>query len=71
MKAAFKTNQRLFEPTVLIFGLCNSLAMFQVMMDEIFGDMINEQIIIMYMDDIFIFTPDKPTLTKNTKKVLQ
>ena len=27
------------------------------MMDDIFGDMINECIIIVYMDDIFIFAP--------------
>lgn len=28
-KAAFKTNQGLFEPTVMFFGLCNSPATFQ------------------------------------------
>ena len=49
-KAAFKTNRGLFEPTVMFFGLCNSPATFQAMMDEIFGDMINECIIIVYMD---------------------
>ena len=69
-KAAFKTNRGLFEPTIMFFGLCNSPATFQAMMDEIFGDMINERILIVYMDDIFIFTPDKSTLTENTKKVL-
>ena len=37
-KAAFKTNRRLFEPTVMFFGLCNSLATFQAMMNEIFKD---------------------------------
>ena len=55
----------------MFFGLCNSPATFQAMMDKIFGDMINEHIIIVYMDNIFIFTPDKSTLTENTKKVLQ
>ena len=60
-KAAFKTNRGLFEPTVMFFGLCNSLATFQAMMDDIFGDIINEGIIIVYMDDIFIFAPDKVT----------
>ena len=39
-------------------------------MDDIFGDMINECIIIVNMDDIFIFAPDEITLTENTKKVL-
>ena len=70
-KAAFKTNRGLFEPTVMFFGLCNSPATFQAMMDDIFGDMISECIIIVYMDDIFLFAPDEITLTENTKKVLQ
>jgi hypothetical protein len=55
----------------MFFGLCNSPATFQAMMDEIFGDMINDCIIIVYMDDIFLFAPDKITLTSNTKRVLQ
>ena len=70
-KAAFKTNRGLFEPTVMFFGLCNSPATFQAMMDDIFGDLINDCIIIVYMDDIFIFVTDTPTLTKNTKEVLK
>jgi hypothetical protein len=69
-KAAFKRNRGLFEPTMMFFGLCNSPATFQAMMDDIFGDIFNECIIIVYMDDIFLFAPDEPTLTKNTKKVL-
>ena len=70
-KAAFKTNPGLFEPTVMFFGLCNSPATFQAMMDNIFGDLINDCIIIVYMDDIFIFAKDIPTLTENTKEVLK
>ena len=35
-KAAFKTSRGLFEPTVMFFGLCNSPATFQQMMDKIF-----------------------------------
>ena len=54
----------------MFFGLCNSPATFQAMMGDIFGDMISQCIIIVYMDDIFIFAPDEVTLTKNTKKVL-
>ena len=70
-KAAFKTNRGLFEPTIMFFGLCNSPATFQAMMDDIFGDMIGECIIIVYMDDILIFAPDKITLKETTKKVLK
>ena len=70
-KAAFKTNRGLFEPTVMFFGLCNSPTTFQAMMDDIIEDMISERIIIVYMDNIFIFAPDKAILTENTRKVLR
>ena len=33
-KVAFKTNKGLFKPTVMFFGMCNSLTMFQSMMDK-------------------------------------
>ena len=69
-KAAFKTNRGLFEPTVMFFGMCNSPVTFQEMMDDIFRDMINDCIVIIYMENIFLFAPDEKTLTENTKKVL-
>jgi RNase H-like domain found in reverse transcriptase/Reverse transcriptase (RNA-dependent DNA polymerase) len=34
-KAAFKTNKGLFKPTVMFFGMCNSPATFQAVMDDI------------------------------------
>jgi hypothetical protein len=55
----------------MFFGLCNSPATFQAMMDNIFAGMIDEGIIIVYMDDIFLFAPNEETLTRNTKRVLQ
>jgi hypothetical protein len=48
-KAAFHTNRGLFEPLVMYFGLTNSLATFQTMMNEIFQDLITEGIISMYL----------------------
>ena len=47
-KVAFKTNKGLFKPTVMFFGMCNSPATFQSMMDAIFSDMINESIVIIH-----------------------
>ena len=35
-KATFRTPQGLFEPTVMFFGLCNSPATFQSIIDKIF-----------------------------------
>jgi hypothetical protein len=55
-KAAFHTNRGLFEPLVMYFGLTNSLATFQTMMNEIFQDLITEGIVSIYLDDILIFT---------------
>ena len=57
-KAAFITNQGLFGPTVMFFGLMNSPATFQTMMKVIFAPEIAEGWLIVYMDDILITTQD-------------
>jgi Reverse transcriptase (RNA-dependent DNA polymerase) len=40
----------------MFFGMCNSLATFQAMMDKIFKKKIEEDLIIVYMDDILTFS---------------
>ena len=55
----------------MFFGMCNSPATFQSMMDATFKDLINEGIIIIYMDDLFLFAKDITSLEENTKWVLQ
>jgi Reverse transcriptase (RNA-dependent DNA polymerase) len=70
-KAAFKTNKGLFEPTVMFFRMCNSPATFQAMMDNIFMIMIDNQLVIVYMDDILIFADTKEELERITKLVLE
>jgi Reverse transcriptase (RNA-dependent DNA polymerase) len=70
-KAAFKTNQGLFEPTIMFFGMYNSPATFQAMMDPIFSDMIEGCMVIVYMDDILIFANNQEDLQKHTEMVLQ
>jgi Reverse transcriptase (RNA-dependent DNA polymerase) len=70
-KAAFKTNKGLFEPTVMFFGMCNSPATFQAMMDDIFMTMINNRLVIVYMDNILIFADIKEELKRITKLVLE
>ena len=49
----------------------NSPATFQAMMDDIFEDLIEEGIVIIYMDDMFISAKTKEQLRENTKQVLQ
>ena len=70
-KAAFKTNKGLFEPTVMFFGMCNSPATFQSMMDNIFITMIEGKLVIVYMDNILIFARTKEELTRITRMVLE
>ena len=53
-KAAFVMHKGDFEPLVMYFGLCNSPATFQKMMNEIFHDM--SDVCIVYIDDLMIFT---------------
>ena len=55
-KASFITPLGLFEPTVMFFGLTNSPATFQAMMNMIFRDLIIARKITVYMDDILIFS---------------
>jgi Reverse transcriptase (RNA-dependent DNA polymerase)/RNase H-like domain found in reverse transcriptase len=70
-KAVFKTNKGLFEPTVMFFGMCNSPATFQAMMDDIFMTMIDNRVVIVYMDDTLIFANTKEELEQITKLVLE
>ena len=60
-KAAFKTRYGLYEPTVMFFGLTNSPATFQTMMNHIFRPIIAKHKLLgtsihVYMDDIAIAT---------------
>ena len=60
-KAAFKTKYGLWEPTVMFFGLTNSPATFQAMMDSIYRPVVEKWAqrgtrIEKYMDDIAIAT---------------
>jgi hypothetical protein len=57
-KAAFWCNCRLFEPTVMMFGLTNSPATFQTMMNKIFADLIAENKMCVYINDILIYSVD-------------
>ena len=69
-KAAFRTNRGLFEPLVMFFGLTNSPATFQTMMNDMFTDMILEGVVVVYLDDILIFTKDLEEHRRVTHRVL-
>ena len=55
----------------MFFGLTNSPATFQTMMNDLFKDLIDEGVVIVYIDDILIFTEDLQLHRKVVSRVLQ
>jgi len=70
-KAAFCTNCGLFEPLVMFFGMTNSPVTFQTMMNDIFRTLIAKGIVVVYLDDILIFTRTEEEHEQAVRKVLE
>ena len=66
-KGAFITKRGLFKPTVVFFGMTNSPAMFQSMMNDYFTDMIAQGWVLIYIDNILIFSK-KPKVIMNKQQ---
>ena len=62
---------RAYEPTVMYFGLINSPATFQTMMNDLFQDMINQGNTAMFIDDIIVATDTKERHDKLVEEVLK
>ena len=74
-KAAFKTKYGLYEPNVMFFGLTNSPATFQAMMDHIlqpWGDKWEQEGVhgSWYMDDVLVASKDKRKHQQATHELL-
>ena len=52
---AFVTRYGSYEWTVLPMGLCNATSTFQMLINEVFGDAL-DQFLLVYLDDIFVFS---------------
>lgn len=52
------------------FGLTNAPAVFQNLINEVLGDMLN-QFVFVYLDDILIFSPDLKTHMQQVRQILQ
>jgi RNase H-like domain found in reverse transcriptase/Reverse transcriptase (RNA-dependent DNA polymerase)/Integrase zinc binding domain/Chromo (CHRromatin Organisation MOdifier) domain len=70
-KAAFRTNRGLFEPLVMFFGLTNSPATFQNMMNDIFHVEVSQGHVLIYLDDILIFDKDLDAHHQHVREVLE
>jgi len=70
-KAAFHTNCSLFEPLVMFFGMTNSPTIFQTMMNNIFRTLIAKGIIVVYLDNILIFTRTEEEHKRAVQRVLE
>jgi len=53
-KAVFTMPEGSFEPTVMFFGLTNSPAIFQTMMNELLRDLINIEKVAVFIDDVIV-----------------
>jgi len=70
-KAAFHTNCSLFEPLVMFFGMTNSPTIFQTMMNNIFRTFIAKGIVVVYLDNILIFTRTEEEHERAVQRVLE
>jgi len=53
-KAAFSMPERSFEPTVMFFGLTNSPATFQEMMNDLLRDLVVEEKVAVFINDVMV-----------------
>jgi len=60
-----------FELTVMFFGMTNSPATFQAMMNEILRDLINKGKVVTFVDDVLVKTKTKEEYNKIIEKVLR
>jgi len=60
-----------FEPTVMFFGMTNLPATFQVMMNEILRDLINEGKVAAFVDNVLVGTETEEGHDKIVKEILR
>jgi Reverse transcriptase (RNA-dependent DNA polymerase) len=70
-KGAFATHRGLFQPKVMFFGMTNSLATFQSLMNSIFTNLIAEGVVDVYLDDVLLHTRTLEEHRKVMCKVLK
>ena len=69
-KMGFNTHLGHFEYLVMPFGLTNAPAVFQILVNDVLRDFIN-RFVVVYLDDILIFSPNPKEHTTHVRLVLQ
>jgi len=70
-KAAFSTPQRSFEPMVMLFGLTNSPATFQAIINDLLRDLVVEEKVAVFIDNVMIATETEKGHDEIVEKVLR
>jgi len=69
-KTAFHTRYGAFEWLIMPFRLTNALAAFQCFMNNVFSDLLDVCIVV-YLDDILIYSDDITPCWSHVKEVLK
>ena len=70
-KAAFSMPEGSFEPTVMFFGLTNSPVTFQAMINDLLRDLVVEEKVVVFIDDVMIVTETEEGHNKIVEEVLR
>ena len=70
-KTVFTTLEGLFELTMIFFGLTNSLATFQTMINKILQDLINTGKVVSFIDDMIVGTKGEEEHEEIVKEVVR
>ena len=70
-KAAFSMPEGSFEPIVMFFGLTNSLATFQTMMNDLLRDLVVKEKVAVFIDDVMIATKTEEGHDEIVEEVLR
>jgi len=70
-KGVFTTYIGFFKPTVMFFGMTNPPATFQMMMNEILRDLINEGKVAAFVDDVLVGTETEEGHDETVEEILR
>ena len=70
-KTVFMTPEGLFEPTVMFFGLTNSLVTFQMIINKILWDLINTGEVASFINNIIVGTEEEEEYNKIVEEVIK